>query len=188
MRLLKKKLLIAKQRLILQATKVQTPPRFQKLISKEPSCSTLRPHHHGDCEVRSYESEPSKLLSSKNVAKNYGRAICNFILSPLSEPYLIPLMEHYQIEERCFRKYVHDKRDGIVGMHELKGLLLIQNKDSVKIIGFKKSAQSLAETFIKFFSVNWIFSGKLTYKMEYLKFRNKLLRRVRNPELFTNNI
>jgi hypothetical protein len=57
--------------------------------------------------------------------------------------------------------------------------------DTEKEMEFKNILKKLGEIFIKNFSVNWIFSGKMTYKEAHLKFRFKMLRRIRNPELFT---
>jgi hypothetical protein len=57
-------------------------------------------------------------------------------------------------------------------------------RDNEKVKSFKKAFQELTEIFVKYFSVNWILNSKLQYKIEYLKCRYKILRRIKNPHLF----
>jgi len=189
MRFLKTKMALARNSSYAKAIAQQTPTIQCKVIQKEVVCS--RNSYQGitsEFNVSSPGSprsprSPSEDLSHKNVAKNFGRAICNFILSDLADPYIVSIEECSVSEIKAFKKYIQDKKDGLSGVVELRALLLIQNKDSEKIAKFKRIFQKVAEIFIKYFSVNWIFSGKLTYKMEYVKYRNKLLRKIRNPEL-----
>jgi len=121
----------------------------------------------------------------KNAAKNFGRAICNFVLSELSEDYLVPLVTEYGVEKKKFKNFIKDKKDNLDGIESFRELLLVHDRDTKATSSYKKIFQKLGEIFIKYFSVNWIFAGKLTYKIEYLKFRYKMLRRIQNPELFT---
>jgi len=125
-------------------------------------------------------------LRVKNVLKNYGRAICNFILSDLSHPYLDQYIDRSTFPMIDFTNYVRDKRDSLNGVTEFRSLLLITGRDNPKIRTFKKVIQGLSEVFLKYFSVNWIFDSKLEYRQDYLKCRFKVLRRVRDPENFTN--
>jgi len=134
----------------------------------------------------SYSSEDHNLgLKLKNAPKNFGRAICNFILSDYSEPYLRNCIQKYQFSGQDFLKYIQEKRKHFQGIIEFRSLLLIESNDSELIQQFKLSFQYLAEIFIKFFSVNWIFNSRLEYKLEYLKCRHKFLRRIKNPRFFT---
>jgi len=64
-------------------------------------------------------------------------------------------------------------------------MVTIDTNDEEEIRNIKCLFKEMAEIFIKYFSVNWIFSGRLQYKKEHLKYRFNLLRRLRNPELFT---
>jgi hypothetical protein len=121
----------------------------------------------------------------KNVAKNYGRAICNFIASDLADPYLIQEVEKAPVDIKEFKYHINEKKNKLDGIDQFRDMLLIQPEDDQRTITYKKLFQKLSEIFIKFFSVNWICSGRLNYKMEYIKVRYKVLRRVRNPELFT---
>jgi hypothetical protein len=53
---------------------------------------------------------------------------------------------------------------------------MVNVKDSKETQNQKLVFQRVSEIFIKYFSVNLIFTGRLNYKQEYLKFRYKMLR------------
>jgi len=135
----------------------------------------------GDLGVK-YQESP-KL---KNVFKNYARAICSFILSEISTPYLSKIAEEICFKEQDFRRYITEKKDGIKGIVELRGLLVVDIKHTVELVCFKRVFQRIAEIFIKYFASNWICSSKLEYKLDYLKFRHRLLKRIRNPASLTS--
>jgi len=63
--------------------------------------------------------------------------------------------------------------------------LLVTSEDSAEVAAYKRVFQGLSIIFVKFFSVNWIFSGKLFNKLAHLQCRLKILRRIKNPEHFT---
>jgi len=122
----------------------------------------------------------------KNIAKNYGQAICSFILGEYSEEYLARECQAYSIPKDKFKEFVRDRRNVIRGPDGLRYLLQIDEQfDSQEEANMKKIFQYLGIVFIKCFSVNWIFDSKLSYKEIYLKFRFKVLRRFQNPENFT---
>jgi hypothetical protein len=121
----------------------------------------------------------------KNMAKNFGRAICNFALSDISNPYLIPIANKIGMDVEEFRSVIRKEKDSIEGIDSFRNLMLIKEGDSKIEVNFKKIFQQIGEVFMKYFSVNWIFDGKVTYKQEYLKYRFKILRRIQRPDLFT---
>jgi hypothetical protein len=120
----------------------------------------------------------------KNMAKNFGRAICNFGVSDMSTLYMNKLgLSSDKIIS--FRNYLGKEKDNIEGIDSFRNMMLIRDNDSSDLQYFKKMFQKLGEIFIKYFSVNWIFDGKVTYKNEYLRYRFKMLRRIQKPDLFT---
>jgi hypothetical protein len=125
--------------------------------------------------------------STKNIVKNYGRAICNFAVSEIALPYINKYIEQtFSITAlEDFIKYVESIKELVVSIESLKGILLENSEDAEKLASLKKIFKHVSVIFIKYFSVNWIFSGRLTYKLSHLRYRNKMLRRVENPELFT---
>ena len=127
-------------------------------------------------------------LKLKNVYKNYTRAICSFILSKIAIPYFPHVAEEEKFDLEGFRNYIKEKRHSVRGIIELRGLLIIEEKDDDKLRSYKTVFRDLAESFIKYFSVNWISGSKLEYKLDYLKFRYRLLRRIKNPEMLSSRL
>jgi len=84
-----------------------------------------------------------------------------------------------------FVAYVNHIKDKIDGLHKFRSILMPQEDDDQETLSYKTLFRHIGEVFIKFFSVNWIFSGKVLHKEAHLKFRFKMLRRIQSPELFT---
>ena len=128
------------------------------------------------------------IKATKNIVKNYGRAICNFILSPVSRPYLNDIIhrDHKTIEIESFISYIQARKETIDCIERIKQMLIVTENDDEEEAAFKTIFKKIGEIFIKYFSVNWIFGGRLTYKQAHVAFRFKMLRRLRNPELFTH--
>ena len=124
-------------------------------------------------------------MPAKNIVLNYGKAIASFATSPLAIFYLSPVLEKENTTLSDFVSFVKERKHTIAGIIGLRSLLLVTEKDSERTIIYKKTFQMISEVFIKYFSVNWIIHSRLVFKLVYLKFRHKMLRRVQNPERFT---
>jgi len=122
----------------------------------------------------------------KNVYNSYTRAICTFIISKISTPYLVPTAKEFQFEEAEFKRFIYERRETIKGIVELRRLLVAELDDTLTILSFKKGFKKLAEIFIKYFAANWICTSKLEYKLEYLKFRHRFLKGIRDPTLLNS--
>lgn len=124
--------------------------------------------------------------SCKNVMKNYSRAFVIFALSQMALPYLIPLLQKQKLELSCFKEFVKSQKKAancIKGLRD--NLLLVTNTDIPQVSMMKKIFQEMCVVFLKFFCVNWIFHSKVMDKTAHLSYKQKLLRRVRNPAAFT---
>jgi len=126
-----------------------------------------------------------KRARGNNVMKNYARAMINFALSPLAEPYKEKIAESRQITSEAFRKILLEEKKRINCITNLRNLLLVEDQDTEVMKIFKPIFQKLSEIFIKFFSVNWIYNGRLEDKFKYIQYRGKMLRRVQDPRHFT---
>lgn len=131
------------------------------------------------------ESGSGKRSRGNNVMKNYARAMVNFSLSALADPYLERMKEKYEIDFEEFRKTLRGYKAKVNCIKHLRELLLVSDNDSEEMKTFKKVFQELCIVFMKFFSVNWIYHGKMFERNKYLQYRGKMLRRVQNPEYFT---
>ena len=135
--------------------------------------------------IKGQSFTPEYYRCTKNIAKNYGKAIASFAGSDLVVPYL----QNITISEPCtlseFIGFVRTNKDVIQGIDSFRAMLLPSDEDDIKQAAFKRIFQKVSEIFIKYFSVNWICHGKMKDKETYLKFRFKILRRIQNPTLFT---
>jgi hypothetical protein len=128
---------------------------------------------------------PINIRSTKNIVKNYGNAIASFAVSELAVPYLGSLLASEGLDLQGFQQYVYEKKNSLTNISNFRTLLKEYHEDGELENAFKRVFKSVAEIFVKYFSVNWIFSGKITYRDEHLRFRSKMLRRIKNPDLFT---
>jgi len=152
-------------------------------LKKSNSEPKKRQRLKGDCFT------PKCYLQAKNIVTNFGKAIATFGLSKLALPYLSAELEKPKYEGKLqvsdFIEFMKENKANINSIDNLRNLLLTKDEDSAKSIALKQCFQVIAEIFIKYFSVNWIIHGRVTYKLEHLKFRFKMLRRIQNPQQFT---
>lgn len=128
---------------------------------------------------------PEATRCTKNIVKNFGRAICSFANSTLATPYLQPLLQKHNISLSIFSAYVLKMKKNIDGLFRFRDLIMPQDGDTEELETAKRVFQLISEVFIKCFSVNWIIHGKIQHKESHLKCRFKMLRRIKSPELFT---
>jgi len=131
------------------------------------------------------QSGSKSLPGVKNVVKNYGKAMCTFAYSDLATPYLEPIVKEENVTLNGFTEWIQDNKERVDSIDSLRWLLLPSSKEDEETACYKRVFQKISEIFLKFFSLNWIYSGRLTHKETHLSFRRKMLRRVKNPVLFT---
>ncbi len=192
MRFLKNKIALSAQLkvandLALTKIEVKQEPQVQVKVAPVPvqqtQQKTKEPSNRGRKKTSPEAKEEAK--STKTVVKNYGKAIASFAMSPVAIPYLSEIMAQNNVKHSEFVEYVGKAKESIEGIDTFRSLLLVKDNDHPKIAAFKIVFQSIAETFINSFSVNWIYSGRMMNKKVHLKLRFKILRRIQNPELFT---
>ena len=125
------------------------------------------------------------LPSSKNIVKNFGKAMCSFASSKLALPYLETIQEKASFNIDVFQEHMQRQIRTIDSLYSVRSLLYVQENEDETSAVFKRVFQEVSVVFIKYFSVNWIFQGKMSHKEAHLKARFKMLRRVQNPEFFT---
>jgi len=125
---------------------------------------------------------------SKNIVKNYGKALCAFASSKLAIPYIENVVSKKGYDGVNINKFTNEiksKKETTNSMESLRRLLMEEDGDTEEEKQYKHVFKEISIIFMKYFSVNWIYSGKLVHKNAHLKFRFKMLRRVKNPEHFT---
>jgi len=146
----------------------------------------IEPYDHKKPAKTKPSSSKKDIQSNKNIIKNYARAMVNFALSSLSAPYLGKVLEKEKdLNLKEFRAFMQEQKEEINSIKNLRELLLIKEGESHKIASYKRIFQAMCVIFVKFFAVNWIYNSKVCDKLTHLKYRYKILRRIRNPELFT---
>jgi len=158
--------------------------RKQELLSS-PSTQASSPSEKKRRQ-RKPNSNSQALNPTKNVIINFGKAIATFATSGLAVPYVQSFMGTAQVDFKGFVDFISQRKSSIGGIESFRSLLVIQNDDSAELRAFKQIFKMLSEVFLKYFSVNWIIHGKVTQKTVYLKYRHSMMRRIQNPEHFTN--
>jgi len=130
-------------------------------------------------------SSPKKFKARINIMKNYSRALTNFALSELAVPYLAGIMEQNQLDISTFQSFIREKKKRVNCIRNLRELLLIYETDSAQLASCKRAFEAICEVFLKYFCVNWIYHSKINDKLQHLKYRFKILRRVKDPAHFT---
>jgi hypothetical protein len=123
--------------------------------------------------------------SAKNIMKNYSRALVNFALSGLVEPYLAAELEKTKQTMTTFKRFIAQSKGKINCIKNLREILLVTSEDSKQMAELKRLFKLSCEVFLKYFCVNWVFESKVMDKIIHLKYRGKILRRIQHPELFT---
>jgi hypothetical protein len=189
MRLLKKKIERVSRRMY-QAEQVKSTQVKELHLRSESFVSKSVFSQPEERKNESKKTEPvgrssREKLAMKNIIKNYGRAIANFSASKIAFPYLEKFLKERDVNWEGFIDYALTMRDFIQNIETFRDSMLKNDYEGKQKADYKEVFRISAEIFMKYFSVNWIFSGKMLYKMEYLKLRGNLLRRIKNPGSFT---
>jgi hypothetical protein len=128
---------------------------------------------------------PKGSTSSKNIMKNYCRALTTFALSTLAQPYLESILEASEINREDFQEFIHNKKEKVNCIKNLRELLLPTEDDPKQIQKMKNIFKQISIIFMKYFSVNWIYHGKVQDRLSHLRYKFKILRKIQNPIHFT---
>lgn len=134
------------------------------------------------------QNKPCPEGNSKNIVKNYGKVLCAFASSTLAVPYLERIVEKkYKglVDINEFMNHIKEKKERTASIESIRNLLVETAQDTNEEIIYKQLFKETSIIFLKYFCVNWIYSGRLLHKNAHLKFRFRMLRRVQNPEHFT---
>jgi len=123
---------------------------------------------------------------NKNIIKNYTRAMLSFAVSKTAVPYLQKFVHQEQsVLNLCeFRTFLKNLKEDMNSIRNLRELLIIKALDSEKVVLFKKMLKMICIVFLKFFSVNWIYNSRMNDKFIHLKYRFKILKKIKDPKHF----
>lgn len=186
--------MIVKQERLVKNLKIEEHDDHHSYTTNDCSNSPHNSQPSYTSEVFTPTIQPSKISQhvgkgdSKNIIKNYGKALCAFASSKTALPYTKEFIKKNGlngIKVSEFMNYYNSKKSSIKSMDKIRSLLIAEDGDSNTVRVYKAIFQYTSIVFLKFFAVNWIYNGKLVQKTVHLNFRFKMLRRIQNPELFT---
>lgn len=126
------------------------------------------------------------MKETKNVVKNYGKAMAAFALTELALPKLKNSLAVYGATYEEFKSYIINKKESIDSISSLREAIVGNPEyDTPLDMKLKAVFRDICEVFIQDFALNWIFSCRSQYKSALISYRFKLLRRVRDPVAFT---
>eukprot|EP00330_Aristerostoma_sp_ATCC50986_P011031 CAMPEP_0114595050 /NCGR_PEP_ID=MMETSP0125-20121206/16776_1 /TAXON_ID=485358 ORGANISM="Aristerostoma sp., Strain ATCC 50986" /NCGR_SAMPLE_ID=MMETSP0125 /ASSEMBLY_ACC=CAM_ASM_000245 /LENGTH=144 /DNA_ID=CAMNT_0001796105 /DNA_START=6 /DNA_END=440 /DNA_ORIENTATION=- len=77
------------------------------------------------------------MRATKNIAKNFGQAICSFIQHPCASEYLLAKIPSFDVTMESFLEFVKIKRPTIKGVDGLKAVLMTDIREEKEIVGCK---------------------------------------------------
>jgi len=158
---------------------IQSHPKRPSALRKPKELESNRP--------KPSQSPPStkKQLSGDNIMKNYGRAMTNFALSTMAKPYLKGITEKLGISLESFQQYIKERKKSANCIKQLRAMLPLGSGEDEENFELKTAFQKICIIFLKFFVANWLYGSKICEKVIHLKYRFKIMRRVKNPQYFT---
>jgi len=172
----------------LDALLVKTEPDTESIDTASLSRNSSTVKEYALPLRKSRQTVTSSDEDSKNIIKNYGKALCSFAASKMAVPYLKAIIikkNFHTIQAEQFISFIREQKDVVNNIESLRGLLIVGQDDSEVLKMFKDLFKEISVVFLKFFAVNWIYNGRLKHKKAHMKYRFSMLRRVRNPEHFT---
>jgi len=109
----------------------------------------------------------------------------NFALSKMAQPYLKTITAQLGISLQAFSDYVQKRRTSANCIKKLRAMLPMGTDEKEEDLKFKIAFQKICIVFLKFFVTNWLYGSKIAEKVTHLKYRFKIMRRVKNPQYFT---
>ena len=99
------------------------PERITKITSTKKPRQSNKPK-----QAAAKKPKDKSLPSSKNIVKNYGKAMCSFAASELSMPYLTQIHEKQPFNIETFQNSMREKRDDIDSIDSVRKLLLVRDR------------------------------------------------------------
>jgi len=127
------------------------------------------------------KNQPKKYV--KNVDLTYIKAIITFANSHMALPYIKACLQQENLKFTDLISFITTTKDCITnGVQAFWSLFLDEVRDDPKTEACKRIFKSLSQVFIDNFSVDWINQSKLVHKEAYLKYRQKMLKKLQSPE------
>jgi len=172
----------------IERKRIQKAPKQPKRKSQKLSAKTLKTRNYKKDSKKDSKKNPVNNFKreSKNVVKNYGKAMAAFSLNDIAIPYLEVLVADNEVSIEDFRNFMINRKETIDSIGSLRDLFCPDFKiDTPQELRFKAVFRAISKVFVRDFAINWIFTSKSQYKSALINYRYKILRRVVDPASFT---
>jgi len=131
-------------------------------------------------EKKNQSNQPKKYV--KNVDLTCIKAIITFANSHTALPYIKVCLQQENLKFTDLISFITLTKERITnGVQSFWSLFLDDCCHDPKTEACKRIFQNLSQVFIDNFSVEWIMQSKLVHKDAYLKYRQKMLKKIQNP-------
>ena len=155
MRILKTKIANARRSSELQAQQTKLVLLEEASVVNQQKELSLHSYHCRNLREKTQNSNKKsrKPLTSNNIMKNYSRALANFALSDIAEPYVMLGVQEQNVPKSHFGRFIRKDKQKLNCIQSLRNKLLIFPDDTDSMMKCKKVFQSVCVAFLKNFSV-----------------------------------
>ena len=169
-----------------QRKRIQKESTGEAKSRPKKSNKTQTPALFGGMASLTGEKTTKTKRESKNIVKNYGKAMASFSLTPPAIPYLEVFLAKHEVSFDDFKNFIINNKETIDGIGTLRNLLDADIFDEPMLFKTKSVFRDICQVFLQDFAINWIFaSSRSHYKAALLACRFNMLRRIKNPSSFT---
>ena len=119
-----------------------------------------------------------KFTLTPKIMRNFGKAICEFMLSKKAIPSLDQLIKKENLDYKEFYDFLIQSVEFFEQNGNFIALIIPQMTDDNKIKACKRVIKELSRIFVKYYSLNWILKSQDLKKECYLKCRIKVLNAI----------
>ncbi|CAD8147833.1 unnamed protein product [Paramecium octaurelia] len=124
----------------------------------------------------SRKKKTSKVNDTKNITKNYSKAIISYIFN---NPELVQkIMSKHRYDD--FINFLKNKKNQMTNIKQLRDLWVDGGKNSE----FNRVFRIISQQFLKSQAVSYVYNSRISNTQWHLKYRFNLLRALREPENF----
>ncbi|CAD8055500.1 unnamed protein product [Paramecium primaurelia] len=118
----------------------------------------------------------SKVNDTKNITKNYSKAIISYIFN---NPQVVQgLMQKYRYDDLV--NFLKNKKNSMTNIKQLRDLWL----DGGKNAEYNRVFRIISQLFLKTQAVSYVYNSRISNTQWHLKYRYNLLRALKEPENF----
>ncbi len=155
----------------MQAPETHSRPIKRRKLEEESSES-----YHPE-EEYSREANGGRVSESKNIPKNYGKAIITFIRK--NEDFTRRVLARLGMEYSAFMRNLRGLRSNLNTISQLRAIWMEEENE------FAKAYRILSIEYLRKHSLEYIFNSRVENFYKHIKYRYKVIESVSDPMAFT---